>query len=59
MRNTFLLQLETKVGLLIILIIVIIFLVTIFRSTNKFNKFINQSDFEQTEYEEIRIQKNP
>jgi len=59
MRNTPLLQFETKIGLSIILIIVIIFLVTIFRNTNKFNKFIDQSNIEQVKYEEIRLQKKP
>jgi hypothetical protein len=41
MRNLFSLHVETKVSLFIITIVVIIFLVTIFKSLDSFNEFIN------------------
>jgi hypothetical protein len=59
MRNILLVQLETKVALSIILIAVIIFLITLFKSIDDFNKFIEQLNIRGAQYEEIRIQKNP
>ncbi len=58
MRNILLVQLETKVALAIISIVVIIFMITIFKSVNSFNKFIEQQSL-RTDYEKVRIQKNP
>lgn len=59
MRNILLLQLETKVALLVILIVVAIFLVTIFKSVNDFNKFIEHYSAQKNNYEEIRLEENP
>ena len=59
MRNILLIQLETKVALSIVLIAVIIFLITLFKSIDDFNKFIEQLNIRGAQYEEIRIQKNP
>lgn len=58
MRNILLIQLETKVALSIVLIAVIIFLITLFKSIDDFNKFIEQLNIRGAQYEEIRIQKN-
>ncbi len=58
MRNILLIQLETKVAIGIILIVIIIFMVTIFKSVDNFNKFINQQSL-RGDYEKARIQKNP
>ncbi|MFZ5559854.1 MAG: hypothetical protein ACOZAL_03610 [Patescibacteria group bacterium] len=55
MRNIFSLQIETKVSLAIITIVVIIFLITVFKSIDNFNKFIDRINT----YEEIRVQTNP
>jgi len=55
MRNIFSLRIETRVSLAIIAGIAIIFLITIFKSLDNFNKFIEQIN----QYEEIRVQKNP
>jgi len=55
MRNIFSLQIETQIGLAIIIIIVIIFLIAIFKSLDNFNEFINRI----SQYEEIRIQEGP
>lgn len=51
MRNVLLLQLETKVALVIISIVVAIFLITLYKSVNDFNKFIDQINIQ---HEEIR-----
>jgi len=51
MRNVFSLHVETKVSLAIITIVVIIFLVTVFKSLDNFNKFIDRINT----YEEIRV----
>jgi len=59
MHKTLLLQLETKVGLAIILVVITIFLITIFRNINSFNKVIEQTNTERAQYEEVRLQKNP
>lgn len=53
MRNVFSLHVETKVSLTIIMIFVVIFLVTIFKSLDNFNKFIDRIN----QYEELRIEK--
>lgn len=58
MRNILLIQLETKVALSIVLIAAIIFLITLFKSIDDFNKFIEQLNIRGAQYEEIRIQKN-
>jgi uncharacterized protein YxeA len=55
MRDVFSVQIETKVSLAIILIVVIIFLITVFKSLDNFNKFINRIN----QYEEVRVQTNP
>jgi len=55
MRNVFLLHVETRISLAIIGIVVVIFLVTIFKSLDNFNKFIDRINT----YEEIRVQTNP
>jgi uncharacterized protein YoxC len=55
MRNVFSLHVETRVSLAIITIVVIIFLVTVFKSLDNFNKFIDRIN----QYEEIRIETNP
>ena len=59
MHKTLLLQLETKVGLAIILVVITIFLITIFKNINSFNKVIEQTNTERAQYEEVRLQKNP
>jgi len=51
MRNIFSLQVETKVSLAIITMAVIIFLITVFKSLDNFNKFIDRLNAEQTQYE--------
>jgi len=53
MRNIFGSKIETKVGLLIVLMCVIIFLATIFRDVKSFNNFSNQIN----SYEKLRIEK--
>ena len=58
MRNILLVQLETKVALAIIMIVIIIFMITIFKSINSFNKFIEQQSL-RINYEKVRLQKNP
>lgn len=55
MRNIFSLHIETKVSLVIITIIIIIFLVTIFKSLDRFNDFTNRIN----QYEKIRVQESP
>ena len=55
MRNIFSLQVETKVSLAIITMAVIIFLITVFKSLDNFNKFIDRINM----YGEIRMQTNP
>ncbi len=52
MRNILLLQLETKIALTIILIVIAIFLITIFKSIDDFNEFIEHNS---KIYEEIRV----
>lgn len=60
MRNIFLIQLETKVALIIIAIVIAIFLSTLYKSVNDFNKFIDQINIQQMKlYEEIRVEKSP
>lgn len=54
MRNVFSLQVETKVSVTIIIIVVIIFLITIFKSLDNFNKFIDRINT----YEEVGAQKD-
>ncbi len=56
MRNILLLQLETKVALTIIAIVMAIFLITLYKSVNNFNKFIEKTNIQ---YEEIRVKTNP
>jgi uncharacterized protein YoxC len=51
MRNIFSLHVETRVSLAIITIVVIIFLVTVFKSLDNFNKFIDRIN----QYEKIRV----
>ncbi len=51
MRNVFSLHVETKVSLAIITMVVFIFLVTVFKSLDNFNKFIDRINT----YEEIRV----
>lgn len=55
MRNVLGLKVETKVSLIIVIIVVIIFLITIFRSIDIFNKFINRIN---QYYEELRVEKS-
>lgn len=55
MRNIFSLHIETKVSLAIIGVVVVIFLITIFKSLDNFNKFIERINT----YEEIRSKTNP
>jgi len=59
MHKILLLQLETKVGIAIILVVITIFLITIFENINNFNKVIEQTNADRTQYEEVRLQKNP
>jgi len=59
MRNIFSLQVETKVSLAIIIIAVIIFLVTIFKSLDNFDRFINRFNVEDAQYEEMRPEESP
>lgn len=59
MRNIFSLQIETKISLVIITIAVIIFLVTIFKSLDNFDKFINQFNAEDVQYKEMHLEENP
>ena len=54
MRNLLSLHIETKVSLTIIMIMVVIFLVTVFKSIDNFNKFMDRIN----QYEEIRVQKD-
>lgn len=58
MRNVFSLHIETKVSLAIIIIAVIIFLVTIFKSLDNFDRFINRFNAEDVQYEEMRPEEN-
>lgn len=58
MRNVFSLHIETKVSLAIIIIAVIIFLVTIFKSLDNFDRFINRFNTEDAQYEEMRPEEN-
>ena len=55
MRNVFSLHVETRVSLVIITMAVIIFLITVFKSLDNFNKFMDRIN----QYEEIRVQTNP
>ena len=55
MRNIFSLHVETRVSLAIITMAVIIFLITVFKSLDNFNKFMDKIN----QYEEIRVQTNP
>jgi len=59
MRNVFSLQVETKVSLAIIIIAVIIFLVTIFKSLDNFDRFINRFNTSNDYDEEICVEKSP
>ncbi len=59
MRNVFSLHVETKVSLVIITIVVIIFLVTVFKSLDNFDRFINRLNIEDTQYEEMRPEESP
>ena len=55
MRNILFIHLQTKVALAIILFIVGIFLVTVFKSMNDFNKFMDRVNIGESQvYEEIR-----
>ena len=54
MRNILLIQLQTKVALAIILVIVVIVLITIFKSMDDFNKFIDQQSTQLEQHEEVR-----
>jgi len=58
MRNILLVQLETKVAIAIIMIVIVIFMITIFKSIDSFNNFIEQQNL-KTNYEKVRLQKNP
>jgi uncharacterized protein YoxC len=51
MRNIFSLHVETRVSLAIITMAIIIFLITVFKSLDNFNKFIDRIN----QYEEIRV----
>jgi len=53
MRNILGLKIETKVSLAIITIFVIMFLITVFKSVDKFKKFNDRIN----QYEELRVQK--
>lgn len=55
MRSILSRKIETKISLTIIMIVVVIFLITIFKSIDSFNKFINK----MSTYEEVRIEKGP
>jgi len=55
MRNIFSLHVETKVSLAVITMAVIIFLITVFKSLDNFNKFIDNIN----KYETVRVQTNP
>ena len=54
MRDVLSLQIETKVSVIIIIIVVIIFLITIFKSLDNFNKFIDRINI----YEEVGAQED-
>lgn len=58
MRNVFSLHIETKVSLAIITIIIIIFLVTIFKSLDNFDRFINRFNTEDVQYKEMRSEES-
>jgi len=53
MKSVLTLHIETKVSLAIIGIVVIIFLVTIFKSLDNFNKFMDRIN----QYEEITVER--
>jgi len=58
-RSVFLLQIETRASLAIIAIVVVIFLITIFKSVDNFNKFVDRFNINEDKHEEIRLQENP
>ncbi len=53
MPNVLRTHLETKVGILIILVVIAIFLFVIYKGLNYFNKSINKINFQN---EEIRVE---
>ncbi|MBU3922685.1 hypothetical protein KJ684_00400 [Patescibacteria group bacterium] len=56
MRNLLGLKVETKLSLVIILIVACIFLITVFKSLDNFNKFMDKINKYQSE--EIKIDKS-
>lgn len=56
MRNILLIQFETKVAIVVILIAIIIFLVTVFKGVDNFNKSMKRVSPGESEFhEEIRF----